>query len=209
MEDGRENAMRDAEARGLPGTDKRRYKWMSSILVPSRMRGMYLKPLEHVTSDAKVPFIRIMIALFGVAAVMIWTLSTLAQNAARSQFIAAPAVIGSIALCVMLVVFMISSRDKSMLVSLFDLNVFKLLERRREKAGLEFSSVGVSEVDENGEIKFDDGDIGVAYDARGQLSFSTLPQVADFVASVRSQYYVTRNSTSQEMRITSIEPNDF
>ena len=70
-----------------PKSGVRRYKWMSSILVPSRMRGMYLKPLEHVTSDAKVPFIRIMIALFGVAAVMIWTLSTLAQNAARSQFI--------------------------------------------------------------------------------------------------------------------------
>ena len=41
-----DSARDDAADRGIPAAQLTRYKWMASILVPSRMRGMYVKPLE-------------------------------------------------------------------------------------------------------------------------------------------------------------------
>lgn len=70
-------------------------------------------------------------------------------------------------------------------------------------------SFGIEKVDDDCVLAFDDGDVGVAYAVRGQLSSSTLPAIADYINKERTRYIVTREPTSQEIRLTSIEPNDL
>lgn len=202
-----DSARDDAADRGIPAAQLTRYKWMASILVPSRMRGMYVKPLEKITGDPKVPFVRLVIAMLVGGVSLVGVIRLITDDPARAGFIAWPLIFMLIAVVVMLVCFILSSRGKSMLTTVIELNLFKALEARRARKNLHITTLGIKEIDDDGRITFDDGDVGCAYSVRGQLSPSTLPVVADMVSGMRAQYLVTRTHGSQEIRITSVEPN--
>ena len=187
----------------------RQYQWMTNILAPARTRGMYVKPLEHVTRDARVPFFRLVISIGGIGAILIGGLKLLSDNHYRAGYIWVPTLIIMISLAIMLVVFMVSSRGESMLLSALSLNFFKINEDRRRKSNLHLSSLGIESFDEFGHLHFTNGDVGSVWSVRGQLSSSTIPAVADGMAGARERYFIARRPVTQEMRITSVEPNMF
>lgn len=201
------DAAEDAANRNMSGANMARYKWMTSVLVPSRNRGMYLKPLEYVTQDAKIPFIRIIVSILALAVVVLSAVWYLSNNAARFSYVVAPTIVLAGGALTAIVVFMLSSRNRSMLTTLVWYNAFKMRERGREKTNLKLATFGIKSVDANGTIRFENGDVGHMYVVRGQLSNSTLPSVADSIAALRSGYYVAREDSTQEIRIMSVEPN--
>lgn len=206
-DDHKKDAVNDAAKRNMSGSTMARYKWMTSVLVPSRNRGMYLKPLEYVTQDAKIPFIRIIVSILAITVVILTAVWYLSSNAARFGYVVAPVIIMTIAALAALVIYMLSSRNRSVLTTLLWYNVFKMRERGRERTNLKLASFGIKSVDSNGTIHFENGDVGHMYVVRGQLSNSTLPSVADSIAALRTSYYIAREGATQEMRIMSVEPN--
>ena len=187
-----------------------RYRMMLPILMPPQMRGMYLKPLEKVSPDAKVPFLRIVISMAVIGAAVIGYLAFVLDGSApgRAAHVWLPALLVAAAAVVMAVVYLVSSRSKSMLANVFELNRFRVTESMVERRPHVLDTVGVKGIDAGG-LYFDDGDVGAVFEVRGQLSQSTLPEVADSIADARLSYLKTRTATSQEIRITTVEPNDF
>lgn len=187
----------------------RTYKWMTSVLVPSRMRGFYLKPLELITPSASVPFQRVIVSIFVAAILLIFGVQYLTNLGSEGDFVRAPVIVIMAAVVVMAIVYMLSSRNKSMLKTVFDYNVFKIYERRRCRRNPRLVTLGIESINDDGRVFFENGDVGAVYDVRGQISESTLPRVARQIDDVRAGWYVARNATCQEMRVTSIEPNDM
>lgn len=183
------------------------YKWMANILVPSRMRGLYLKPLEYISPDAKVPFQRVVAAMLVSAAAVLGAVVYVSDAQAKAPYVAAPIACAVACVLAMAVVYLLSSRNRSMLQAVAEYNAFKLIEARRSRSNLRLGSLGIDGVGADGTVRFEGGDLGAVYDVRGQISESTLPRVANAVAHARMAYYVARTPTSQELRITSIEPN--
>lgn len=204
--------MTDRDKREGAGVDEgvTRYRMMLPILMPPQMRGMYLKPLEKVSPDAKVPFLRIVVSMAVIGGAVIGYLAFVLDGSApgRAGYVWLPALLVAAAVVVMAVVFLVSSRSKSMLANVFELNRFRLTETAVERRPHALDTVGVQGIDANG-VYFDDGDVGAVFEVRGQLSQSTLPEVADSIAEARLNYLKTRTATSQEIRITTVEPNDF
>lgn len=201
------DAQIDAAERNAPMSGMSRYKWMVSILMPSHMRGMYVKPLEKLTPDPKVPFLRLLVGAGIAVAASLFTLYTLMSDLTRASYIAGGMILMTLGIVMIASIYLFGSRGKSMLQSVFDLNLFKLGEKARHRSGMRVRSLGLKSMDEFGTLTFDDGDVGVAYAVRGQLSESTLPSVADAINALRAEYYVGRSASSQEIRITSVEPN--
>lgn len=187
---------------------KRRYKWFVSALQPSWARGLYLKLLEPITPNARVPFVRIMVALLVAAMALVGALRFLFEDTYRAQFVAVPTILMIIGVFLMVLVFMLSTHDGSMLIATARLNLSKLDERRRTKKSLKIKSLGLQKIEPmTGIITFNNGDVGAVYAVKGQLSLSTLPDSADFISDRRAAYEIARTATGQEMRITSVEPN--
>lgn len=185
------------------------YRFMTNIIAEARHRTRYVKALEKFTMDAQVSFQRVIMSL-GIGTVILLVAALLLVNSGRKfGYIVLPVLMCFFSLCVLLVVFLISSRNRSMLESVGGLLIFKNSEKLRKAsspyAGL--YSMGIDKV-ENGIIYFTDGDVGLMYDVEGQMSYSVLPAVADAVSRVRHQYYIARPETVQEYLFTSVKRAD-
>ena len=197
-------------ARNIPGAQSARFSWMASILTPTHERGMYLKFMEHVAPDARVPFVRIIVSLFGILGVLFFGLRFIFADMLRAKYVAVPAILLMLGFLLVLVIYMVSSRDGSMLASTFALNAGNIDERRRERKNLRLGTIGVKSIDKTtGLIHFENGDVGCVYAVKGQLSLSTLPEAADYIDQRRGEYETSRTLGGQELRITTIAPNDL
>lgn len=189
--------------------DDKRYKFMTNIVAEARDRTRYVKFLKNFTIDAQVSFVRLVTAMGLATLVIVVTAFILTHVGAKFKYIAVPTLIAGICALILVVIYTISSRQRSMLSSVFDLLLFLMGERTR-RATAENKSIGTVGVShsENGVIYFDNGDVGLMYDVEGQISFSMLPAVAAETANRRHQYYVARPATTQEIMTTSVQRAD-
>lgn len=188
---------------------QRTYKFMTNIITESKYRTRYIKSLEKVTMDANVTYQRLIVAMgvgvMIIAAVIYFTIG----GGPRAKYTSVPIIFLGLSLLTLLVAYMLPARGLSMLQAVQQMMVGRANEKLRiasKKQG-NLRDVGIEQV-KDGIIYFSDGDIGVAYDVEGQLSLSVLPAVAEKTASVRSQYFVARNETSQETLIISVKEVD-
>lgn len=187
----------------------RRYKFMTNILTNSMHRTTYVKALKKVTMDAQVSFIRLIVFFSLTTIIVIATIRYLLSNIYRAKFTGIPLGIIVFCLFLMLVSYLVSSRNKSMLYSSYLYLLFYFNEKRRILGGVgsRLKTVGILSF-KKGIILFEDGSFGLLYDVEGQISRSVLPSVAMQSAEIKSQYLVARTPSSQEMLITSIQEAD-
>ena len=186
-----------------------RYKFMTNIVAEARDRTRYVKFLKNFTIDAQVSFVRLVSAMGIATLVVVGTAFILTRVGAKFPYVAAPTIIAGVCALILVVIYTISSRQRSMLSSVFDLLLFLMGERTRRATAdnKSIGTVGVSH-SKDGVIYFDNGDVGLMYDVEGQISFSMLPAVAEETANRRHQYYVARAETTQEIMMTSVQRAD-
>ena len=186
-----------------------RYKFMTNIVSEARDRTRYVKFLKNFTIDAQVSFVRLVSAMGLATIVIVVTAFILTHVGPKFKYVAMPTLIAGICALILVVIYTISSRQRSMLSSVFDLLLFLMGERTR-RATAENKSIGTVGVShsKDGVIYFDNGDVGLMYDVEGQISFSMLPAVAADTANRRHQYYVARPETTQEIMTTSVQRAD-
>lgn len=189
---------------------RHRYKFMVNIILQAKHRTKYMKSLEKITPDPSVPFDRLLISIGLIITVLIvYTGIIFSTNTIRTKYVGIPATLIVISLVVCLLQFLISSRDKPMIVSSSLLILTSVAEKFRRKGGRrsDVKSIGIKSVD-HGILKFTNGDVGLMYLVDGYLSPSVLPAVADQVAEARQQYFIARSPSSLEMMITSVKEVD-
>lgn len=182
------------------------FKFMTNILVHPREREIYVAFLKKYTKDAMVPTMRLVIAGLIMLGILIFSAWLLLTDLDRFKYFVIPVFILDIASIQLAYYYIISSRRKSMLASIITMLTLKLSEKVRLKSSKfgELNTLGIKSF-KRGYLLFEDGDYGVCYATVGQLDKTTLPQVAEQVHGVRSQYLISRNDTSHEMTITSIK----
>lgn len=192
-------------------------KFMANILSESKHRTRYVKALKDITPDAQVSYQRIMVGLGVLTLIVVTAVWLITRDAQKIGYVVWPLLFITIGCVVLTVLYIINSRDKSMLASVMDYILFQAGERTRRKATKfrRARTIGISEVDSTptdtgsyGLIRFRNGDVGVMYDVEGQLSLSVLPAVVDTVAAYRHQYYVARPVTTTEHLFTAVKQAD-
>lgn len=185
------------------------YKFTTNILAKSRHRTRDVRQLKNITPDTQVSYSRILISI-GLAVMLVTALgAAFSWMGPRAQYMAIPVLLIGVMGIVLIVLFILPSRQKSMLASVGELFMFWITERSRRllSPNAVFNSVGIEKV-ENGIIYFTDGDVGLMYDVEGQISFSVLPVVANATAEERKRYLVARADTTKEMMLTSVRRAD-
>lgn len=182
---------------------------MTNIFIKPKDREMYVSMLKKVTIDAMIPFTRIIVAGVLALAVTVYGISAIFGNLERTPYIWAPTMLLLLSAYVIIYYFMISSRGQSMLLTIFTYAASQINEwsRIRSTNFGELESLGIKNI-KHGYLAFDNGDVGVIYAIAGQLSKTTLPSVAEQIASSRLNYLIARSDTSQEMQITTVKKLD-
>lgn len=185
------------------------YKFMTNILAKSRHRTRDVRQLRNITPDTQVSYGRILIAVGLSVALITAAGGAFASLGARTKYVGAPLIIATVACAMLIVLFILPSRQKSMLSSVLDLIVFWVNERSRRMVNpnAAFTNVGIDSVD-NGVLYFSNGDVGLMYDIEGQISFSVLPIVANATAEERHRYFVARADSTKELMLTSVRKAD-
>lgn len=195
----------------------RSYKFMTNILSEAKHRTRYVSLLKDLTPDAQVSYQRIFLSLGMIVALVGFFLFSLNHADDKLGYVMWPLVTITAGFAVLIVLFIISSRSKSMLTSVWDFMYFQIYERsrRRTARNSRMSGVGIDRVDAErpdgggvAKIRFTNGDVGVMYDVEGQLSLSVLPSVVNATADARVRYFATRMPTTTEHLITSVKRAD-
>lgn len=190
------------------GLVSKRFKFMTNILRESKHRTKYVKSLERFTIDAMVSFIRIFASIGAFVVLTVFYLGYVFGDSARLPWIIGQSTGIYAAGIVIILYYMISSRDQSMLSSVFILIYSLIDETGRRNAGLAGNpkSVGIEYIDDrkNCIMRLTNGRVAKAIVVEGNLSKSVLPQVADETADAVKSYLISRSSSSHEQLITSI-----
>lgn len=200
--------MAEEQTENNSGVLTKRYGFMTNILRESKNRTKYIQPLEKVTMDAMVSYTRIFISMGIFTFITVLFSWYLFNNSARLPYVIAPVIIMYIGSFILLVNYLISSREKSMLSSTFVLITSNINEKIRKMGGIgsELRSIGIETIDDDNDalIYYSDGRVGRAILVEGELSRSVLPAVADAVAGARKSYLIARSNTLEEKMFTSI-----
>ena len=177
------------------GLLSKRFKFMTNILRESKHRTKYIKSLEKFTIDAMVSFIRIFMSIGLFVFLTVFYLGYAFGDTARLPWIIAQATGIYIGGCIIILYYMISSRDQSMLNSIFVLIYSLIDETGRRRTGLAGNpkTVGIDYIDDrkNCLIHLDNGRVAKAIKVEGNLSKSVLPQVADDTADAVKSYLIS------------------
>lgn len=189
--------------------DSKRFKFMTNILKGPSQQTRYMKSLEKITMDAQVSFHRLFISTFIIAVAFMLYVSKAALAGPKTLYVIVWATFVLIGVFILLVNFLLSARNRSMLSTSIILLMTPILEsiRRKAKRTGDLKSIGIKNF-KDGVITFTNGDVGVIYKIDGQLSLSTLPSVADAVADERARYLISRTATSQEQMLVSVKEVD-
>lgn len=112
---------------------QRSYKFMTNILSEAKHRTRYVKLLKDITPDAQVSYQRILVALGLLTAVFMFFFFSLRSSSGKLGYVIAPIALISVGLLVLIVIYIISSREKSMLSSVVDYITFQFTENSRRK----------------------------------------------------------------------------
>lgn len=181
--------------------DAASYKMMTNIITESRHRTRYVKALKNFTIDAQVSYERIVISICALILVVLFAGGVLLNAGREFPYIALPVIGLAVALVTIIVIYTISSRNRSLLTSVLDLIMFTANEKLRRASGGLFRSVGIESIDD-GTITFTNGDKGALFKVEGQLNYSVLPAIANMTAEYRQRYLIARAATTQEQFIT-------
>lgn len=191
----------------MSSTERQKAKFMQSVLLDTKNRTRTVEQLEKITPDNKVSHARILISavIFLVLTVVVVALFIQQRNG-RLLYTGVPIAVFYLSGIVLTVLYLVPSRNESMLASVMKLINFQVLENLRIKSSVDgaIRTFGISKIYRDGLIKFDNGDLGYLYTIEGHLGLSTLPSVADEVARRRQEYFIGRSPTSSELLITSI-----
>lgn len=183
---------------------------MANITAGVRHATRYIKPLEKFTVEPRISFERLVFGLgIGVTLVVIYGL-ILTKLGARFKYVGPWVILMAIASAILLLLYVLPSRDRSLLSSIMSLAGFQLTEKARlaTSKNNRFSGIGIKSCSEDGYLEFNDGMVGRLYRVEGQISRSVLPAVADAAATVRHHYSIQRSESTQETLITSVKPVD-
>lgn len=203
-----DNQEQNAQTSTDSGMISKRFRFMTNILRESKHRTKYVKSLEKFTIDAMVSYIRIFASIGLFVFLTVFFLGYTFGDTARMPWVILQTLGIYLGGTVIILYYMISSRDKSMLNSVVVLISSLINESGRKRAGLagNLKSVGIDWIDDDKDalIHFDNGRVGKAFLVEGNLSKSVLPAVADDTADSVKAYLVARSNTSHEKLITSI-----
>lgn len=187
-----------------------RYKFMTNILSESKHRTQYIKSLEKFVMDARIPISRIVVALFASVILLIFTLHNLFSDSLKLRYVAVPVILAAISGYSLIFMYLMPSRNKSMLDSAIELLLASFNEsvRRKGEEKTDLKSFGIDKV-KNGVCVMSNGDYGLVYEVEGHLSRSALPAIADAAAIAREKYLVARNATSYTTLVISIKRTDL
>ena len=186
-------------------------KFMTNILVPPREQTRHVKLLEKLVPDPQLSYQSMLIAMLMVAGITIFSLVVVVTSGGAILYILPAVILFMIAGLILSFVYILPSRNGSMLIEVWKLLTFMFLERARSKSrqSLILKNIGIDEIDEHGVIHFSDGDVAAMFMVSGKISLSTLPSVAELNASARENHLVARSATSQETLIMSIKKTDL
>lgn len=186
----------------------KRFKIMTNIIRGAMHQTRYMKSLEKITIDAQVSYNRLFIAM-GCITISLFLYFQLAFDGGKTGYVILPATLTLIAVLILLVNFLISSRTKSMLFSALRLAYHPFLERARRKTKRlgDLKTLGIKDFNK-GVIHYTNGDFGLIYKIDGTLSLSALPSTANLVADAKSSYLVGRPASTQELMLVSVIEND-
>ncbi|WP_156801801.1 hypothetical protein [Corynebacterium mastitidis] len=186
--------------------DNDSYRFMTNILTPAHDRSKYVKTLEKVKfiPDPRIPYLRLFVAMGMVMVIILLYYALFKKSADMIGYVIAPIIISAVCVLALLLIYILPSRSRSMISSVWEMLFFHLMERSR-RASLKgrFTTFGIKKI-KSGVIFFDNGDFGVMYDVEGQQSRTMLPAVAEGTAQVRLYYLRGRSATSQDTLITSV-----
>lgn len=187
-----------------------RYKFMTNILEQARHKTRYVKMLENITIDAQVSYERLVVSLGAATISSVIVIFILTRLGPRLSYMAAPLIIMLLCILALIVMYMISSRKKPMIASVYDLIKSQVSEQARlsRTENHELFDVGIKDVND-GVLNFSDNTVGRMYRIEGHISRSMLPAVADAASRMRHNYFITRAASTQEMMITSIQRADL
>lgn len=187
-----------------------RYKFMTNILEQARHKTRYVKMLENITIDAQVSYERLVASLAAATISSVIIIFILTRLGPRFSYMALPLIILWLCILALIVLYMISSRKKPMISSVYDLIKSQVSEQARLSStkNHELFDVGIKNV-EDGVLNFSDGTFGRMYRIEGHISRSMLPAVADAASRMRHNYFITRAASTQETMITSIQRADL
>lgn len=206
--------MADDNQQNIPepqGTGSRRFKLtMANIFEGARHHTTYVRALEKITVDPNITFERLGAGIgLGVTLIVI-ALLVMTKSPGSFIYVRVWFIPILITLVILLALYVLPSRGKSLITSVAELFAFQFREKARRKASenATISSVGIKSCSDDGVITFRDGTVGRLYNVEGQTSRSILPAVADRQVQVRHQYLIQRAASTQERLITSIRPVD-
>ena len=205
--------MAEKEKKSQDSIESNSYNFMTNILADKNQRTKRLSFLGKFSSTPYAPFIRILVSIglaFFTTIICMWYAfhkGTMVPYIAGQMF--------GIWISLMLIIFMylLPSRNRSMLYSTVVYLGFKLQERfrRNSKAKADLDSFGIKEFysDEDGLMLLGENeDPAYAYWVEGYLSKSIIPAVADEAASSRRSYNRIRSASTHLKMITSIKEAD-
>lgn len=183
-----------------------RYKFMINIYTPAMHTTRYYKALESITKDANVPTLRVVIALGLFAAAVITWGWLVFSDTSKILYTILPGIIGIAGSFIMIMLYLIPSRDKSMLsaTGIYLMSRISETARRKQKRRGAFKSFGIRSF-KNKVLFLEDGRYGIPIFVEGQRSNSVIPQVAMATAEARRSYYIARPETTEEILFTSIQ----
>lgn len=192
--------------------EQSRYKFMVNIYRKPHDGMRYVKMLEAITNSPYIKYKSLFTAVLVFIAVSIPFIATLTLSSSSLYYTGVWIVIGYIASLVLIVMFILPHRNKSLLGAVMGLLRFKLSRRTYHKRPV-LSSVGIKsvETDYSGKtlVRFLDGKVGRMYKISGVIGLSTLPSVADSVARARANYFIERSHTTTEIMLTRVTRAQF
>lgn len=199
------------ENRASSGAQK--YKFMTNILADKNQRTKYIKSLERFTRDPDIPYLRIVIALFAGFVLTCGTLYFILSDFNRLPFVLLQWLTFWASSMVLVIVYMMPSRKRSMLysVAVYYSSRFSEILRRENGAEGDLESLGIKRTyqTQNGMVvDMNNGKKAYVYTVEGLLGRSVLPAVADDAANARKDYLIARSPTCANKMITSIKEVD-
>ena len=188
----------------------RTYSFMNNILSESKHRTQYIKLFEKMLPDARVPLVRIVAALAASIALSLFVAWSFFSEPLKLQYTAVQLLVMEASGLMLIFLFLIPAGSKSMLNASVDMTISSFAEKIR-RAGKEVTDLKTFGIDSvvDGVCKMTNGDYGLMFEVEGHLSNSTLPAIADAVASARQRYLLARNATSYTTMLMSIKHTDL
>lgn len=191
--------------------DLYKYKFMVNIKRSSDSRQYPVKWITKLGAlDNMLPARQMIFGTIASGVVLFIYVIMLLQDFLRLTYIIVPWTLVFIGAEILVLNYVIPSKDKPMLMTVIEHLAFLRFEKFRwkKRSTTSIKSIGIKGV-KNGIIKFDNGSYGCMYRINGQFSFSVLPHVAKATILAKSQYLVGRSDTSQETIITSLRTIDM